>query len=321
MDSLTNNNKVPFNIASFPLFNLSLLSENTLDFSLPDLISIDYISGVVHKKLQGDIDLNDAFDIFAPKATRGSKPALKQQTQFGPTKIIRKRAKSSISMQKRLPCLTKNVRFKNALRATNQKLTLKKNQTTKMSQGLESVPTLLDVPVENFKPFPSLASILGDDDTLSSDEDEPPLEMFKNYSSRVSESQSNKMLNINFNENKNEQDDLISQTSADLCGPFINWGNQSIFEKLICGANISQNTDKLSKRAECDSYGLEGAFYQYNCQDDVILNSEKLGNFDLALDADTASDSFVSQCEAKLGEDRNLNLHNTSNSFHATVHL
>jgi len=75
----------------------------------------------------------------------------------------------------------------------------------------------LDSPVENFKPFPSLASILGDDDTLSNDEDEPPLAMFSNCNSRVEESQSNKMLNINF---KPEQDDLVSQTSAEFCGVF-----------------------------------------------------------------------------------------------------
>jgi hypothetical protein len=187
-----------------------------------------------------------------------------------------------------------------------------------MSQGLESSLPLLDSPVENFKAFPSLASILGDDDTLSNDEDEPPLAMFNNCNSRVSESQSNKMLNINFNENKTEQDDLVSQTSAEFCGPFINWGNQSIFEKLICGASLAQNQDKLSKRAECNSYGLGGAFYY---QHDVILDSEKLGNFDLALDADTASDSFVSQCEVKLGEDRNLSLHNRSDSFQTTIHL
>jgi len=89
-----------------------------------------------------------------------------------------------------------------------------------MSQGLESSLPLLDSPVENFKPFPSLASILGDDDTSSNDEDEPPLAIFNNCNSRVNESQSNKMLNINFNENKIEQDDLVSQTSAEFCGVF-----------------------------------------------------------------------------------------------------
>jgi len=301
MDSLINHNKVPFNLASFPSFNLSLFAENKLDSSLPDLISVDHISEVIHKKLQGEIDLDDGFDIFASKPGRGPTFTSKLHTKISPTKTIGKRAKSSISMQKRLPCLAKNIRFKNALRPT-------KGRISTVPLGFKSSLTFSDRPVENFKPFPSLASILGDDESLSNDEDEPPISQ-----SPLNESQcSSRLLNLNFDIAKNEQDDL------DLCAPFINWGNQSIFEKLICSNDISQTKDQLSKRAECHPYGLGRAFYPYNCQG---LNSEKLGNFDLALEEDTASDSFISQCEAKLGEERNLNLHNDSNAFHATVHL
>jgi len=296
MDSLINPNKVPFNIASFPSFNLGLLSENPLDFPFPDLISVDHISQVIHKKLQGDIDLDDAFDFFTSKPRRGPTFTSKLLTKISPTKTIGKRAKSSISMQKRLPCLAKNKRFKNALGPT-------KGQTIQRPFALKSSLTLSHPPVENFQPFPSLASILGDDESLSNDEDEPPIQQ-----SPLNESQpSMKLLDINFDQTKNELHDL------DLCAPFINWGNQSIFEKLICSADLSQTKDKLSKRAECNPYGLDGAFFPYNCQD---LHSEKLGNYDLALEEDTASDSFISQCDVKLGEERNLNLHN-----HTPVHL
>lgn len=91
-------NKAPQFKPSFPLFDLNLLSNSNFEPNLSDLVPIEQICGIVQRKLQKDIDLDDEFDLFSE-----NKKVIRSSEKTGVSEKIgknkEKRFKSSISMQ------------------------------------------------------------------------------------------------------------------------------------------------------------------------------------------------------------------------------
>jgi len=169
--------------------------------------------------------------------------------------------------------------------------------------------------IEDPRDFPSLASILGDDEQLSNDEDEPPLDHQSPSLSKteIKGKQLNSFLQIDLSQPKNYCEDVLSRPFNETLG--ILDQSVSIFARFLFNPEPVTHKGDWNKKIKPNAYETDESFQILS-----LYKNEKSGSFDKTQEEETASESFLS--ETKLEEGANFNLHE-SNSFltSTSVHL
>lgn len=320
MDPLIHINKVSPYKPSFPLFNISLLAEASIDFQMSDLIPVEQISKTIHEKLYQEIDLDGGFDLFsqANNIKFLSNSEKQDKSENLDKKLGKKKNRSPISMS-------------NKSNLKSQKLTragvIKRNTHAKLDHKdhLEPVSSLNKRPFSalgnaNEEPhtFPSLASILGEDEQFTDEEDEPPIE--KKISIKRTEpveKQNNSFLEIDLSRAKKgcEEMPVLMNGVFNEAFNILDQG-VSIFAKLLCDSSPTHRKGEKNRKIKYNPLIFEEDFNTFNLYHNLAVN-EKQGNFEKA-----SEKRIVDSFERKLDESAKFRFHdNTSFSASATVHL